>query len=99
MVLENATWPTVFAPVALVYAMVCVLPSALPMQRPWARRLVLAAVAAAMLRYLYWRVSETLITEGAVASVWSSCCIGSTEGSCRHGVSAVSKAAHDSGCR
>ncbi len=74
MVLENATWPTVFAPVALVYAIVCVLPSVLPMQRPWARRLVLAAVAAAMLRYLYWRVSETLITEGAVASVWSSCC-------------------------
>ena len=74
MFLESATWPAVLAPVALVYAIVCVLPSALPMQRPWARGLVLAAVAMAMLRYLYWRVSETLITEGAVASAWSSFC-------------------------
>ena len=74
MFLESATWSTVLAPVALALAIVVVLPPVLPMQRPWARVLVLSVIGAAMARYLYWRASETLIVEGALETAWSSFC-------------------------
>jgi len=76
MDLQGTPWPTIVAPALIVFGLVGLLPGAIPMQRPWARALLLAAIGVAMGRYLYWRATETLVVESPWATAWSLFCFG-----------------------
>jgi cellulose synthase (UDP-forming) len=51
----------VWAPLALVVAVIYLIAPVLPMKETWARRLVFAAVWLVVLRYLAWRLFETVL--------------------------------------
>lgn len=74
MNLETASWTTIVAPALILLGIVAFLPRLLPMRRRWARGLLVATIAAAMARYLYWRATETLILTPGWNAVWSLLC-------------------------
>lgn len=76
MPIDAAPWSLVFAPLFLVIGILVVLPPLLPMAKPWARLLIVGAVWAVTLRYLHWRLTETLVLDdGWQAAVWSCVCL------------------------
>jgi cellulose synthase/poly-beta-1,6-N-acetylglucosamine synthase-like glycosyltransferase len=74
MDVQGAPWPTVVAPALIVFGVVGLLPGVIPMQKRWARILVVGAICLAMARYLTWRLGETLILDGWGAP-WSLFCL------------------------
>lgn len=73
--MEGAPWSLLLAPACLVLGLVCVAPGAMSLKRPWVRMAIVAVVWLSALRYLYWRATETLVTEGnGFGIAWSLLC-------------------------
>lgn len=64
--------PFVLAPLLFVIGLIYILGPALPIGRPWARWTIFAGVWSVVLRYLHWRLFETVLPAdgGAVEVGW-----------------------------
>lgn len=75
MPMEGATWSLLLAPTLVIVGLIYVLPSAMPLDNRRARLAIVAVVWVCAARYLWWRGTETLITDRSeLETFWSVLC-------------------------